>query len=183
MSSIAWMDHDEADRRRMLTIIDLFGERDTIDELGLQAIWDAFAELLFPGTGTVQTRARYLLFVPWIYQGVEARGVAAAKAREAVRRNELRLVRALLAGGTDQIGIIGSQAQANLKRMPSAIYWSGLGALGIRRMPGTADQLVRAFDGLREPSRASDANGRRRAGEPSSSGLGPLSASTTRRAP
>ena len=41
----------------MLTIIDLFRERDTIDELGLQAIWDAFAELLFPGTGTVQTRA------------------------------------------------------------------------------------------------------------------------------
>jgi hypothetical protein len=37
--------------------------------------------------------------------------------------------------------------------MPSAIYWSGLGRLGIRRFSGTAEQLLRSFDGLRELSR------------------------------
>jgi hypothetical protein len=147
------MDHDEADRRRMLTIIDLFRERDTIDELGLQAIWDAFAELLFPGTGTVQTRARYFLLVPWIYQGVEKRGVPTSRVRDTVRKDEIRLIRALLAGGSDQTGIVGSLAQAKLQRMPSTIYWSGLGRLGIRRFPGTADQMVRALDGVREMSR------------------------------
>lgn len=33
MSAIAWMDHTEADKRRMLAVIDLFREQDTVDEL------------------------------------------------------------------------------------------------------------------------------------------------------
>lgn len=85
MSAIAWMDHTEADKRRMLAVIDLFREQDTVDELGMSAVWDAFADLLFPGTGTVQTRARYFLFVPWIFQVAEAQRVPAARARAAVR--------------------------------------------------------------------------------------------------
>jgi hypothetical protein len=74
------MDHTEADKRRMLAVIDMFREQDTVDELGLSAIWDAFAGLLFPGTGTVQTRARYFLFVPWVFQVAEAQRVPAARA-------------------------------------------------------------------------------------------------------
>lgn len=59
MSAIAWLDHTEADKPRMLAVIDLFREQDTVDELGLSAVWDVFADLLFPGTGTecVATRA------------------------------------------------------------------------------------------------------------------------------
>src|SRR5579863_4586568 len=123
----------ESDKRRMLAVIDLFREQDTIDELGLSAAWDAFADLLFPGTGTVQTRARYFLFVPWIFQLAEAQRVPSAKARATVRRLEVVLIGSLLAGGANQQGIIGSQAGAQLRRMPSAIYWSGLARLGIRR--------------------------------------------------
>ena len=52
----------------MLDVVDLFKEQNTRDELGIGAIRDAVADLLFPGTGTVQTRARYFLFIPWIYQ-------------------------------------------------------------------------------------------------------------------
>lgn len=148
MSAIAWMDHTEADKRRMLSVIDLFREQDTVDELGMSAVWDAFADLLFPGTGTVQTRARYFLFVPWVFQVAEAQRVPAARARAAVRKLEVKLIASLLAGGTDQVGIIGSQSGANLRRMPSAIYWSGLGRLGIRRFPGSTEQLYRAFDDL-----------------------------------
>jgi hypothetical protein len=137
----------------MLAVIDLFREQDTVDELGMSAIWDAFADLLFPGTGTVQTRARYFLFVPWVFQVAEARHVPAARARAAVRRLEVKLIGSLLAGGTDQIGIIGSQSGANLRRMPSAIYWSGLGRLGIRRFQGTTEQVFRAFDELHRAAR------------------------------
>lgn len=148
MSAIAWMDHTESDKRRMLAVIDLFREQDTVDELGMSAVWDAFADLLFPGTGTVQTGARYFLFVPWTFQVAEAQRVPAARAKAAVRRLEVKLIGSLLAGGSGQIGIIGSQAGGNLRRMPSAIYWSGLGRLGIRRFQGSAEQVFRSFDDL-----------------------------------
>lgn len=132
----------------MLAVIDLFREQDTVDELGLSAVWDAFADLLFPGTGTVQTRARYFLLVPWVFQVAEAQRVPAARARSAVRRLEIKLIASLLAAGAGQVGIIGSQSGANLRRMPSAIYWSGLGRLGIRRFQGSTEQVFRGFDEL-----------------------------------
>lgn len=154
MASVAWMDHNERDRNMMTALIDLFRERNTIDELGLQPIWDALAELMFPGTSTVHTRARYFLLVPWIFQTAAKRKVPSAAAPGAVRRDEVRLIRSLIAGGTDQIGIIGRDAQASLKRMPSNIYWSGLARWEIRRFDGSPDQLMRAFDGWRERSRA-----------------------------
>ena len=47
----------------MLDVVDLFKEQNTRDELGIGATCDALADQLFPGTGTVQTRARYILFM------------------------------------------------------------------------------------------------------------------------
>ena len=43
-----------------LEIVDLFREKGTLDELGIGAIRDAFADRFFPGTSTLHTRARYL---------------------------------------------------------------------------------------------------------------------------
>jgi len=137
----------------MLGVIDLFRDQDTVDELGLSAIWDALADLLFPGTGTVQTRARYFLFVPWIFRTVETQRIPSTRAKAAVRRLEVKLIGSLLAGGTDQLGIIGRQAGAGLKRMPSAIYWSGLRRLGIRRLHGSVDQLLRTYDATARSAR------------------------------
>lgn len=45
MSFLAWLDHDEAERRRMLEVIELFRERDTVDELGIGSVRDAFSNL------------------------------------------------------------------------------------------------------------------------------------------
>lgn len=45
-------------------------EPGTLDELGIGSIRDTFSDELFPGTSTIQTRARYFLFVPWIMQMV-----------------------------------------------------------------------------------------------------------------
>ena len=70
MSAFAWLSYSESERRKALDVISLFRERDTRDELGIGVIRDAFADLLFPGTSTIQTRARYFLFVPWIYQQI-----------------------------------------------------------------------------------------------------------------
>ena len=78
-SSIAWVDFSEQDRRKMMEVVALFKQQDTRDELGLGSIRDAFAGLFFPGTTTLQTRARYFLFVPWLYHRYELRRVSSAK--------------------------------------------------------------------------------------------------------
>ena len=73
MSSLAWIDFDEAERQRAQRIMALFQERETRDELGLGGIRDSIADHLFPGTSTIQTRLRYMLFIPWLFRRLEGR--------------------------------------------------------------------------------------------------------------
>ncbi len=95
MSFLAWIDFDQADRDRTRRIMDLFDAEDSRDELGLGAIRDAISDLLFPGTSTIQTRLRYMLFVPWIYCMAAGRpGPVEARQRYA-RALEIRLISAL----------------------------------------------------------------------------------------
>ena len=62
-SHFAWIDFSDTERQRMMDVIRLFHQQDTRDELGIGSIRDAFANHFFPGTSTVQTRARYMLFI------------------------------------------------------------------------------------------------------------------------
>src|SRR5438067_6396170 len=115
-STFAWLDFSEHQRRQMLDLLDLFRERDTRDELGIGVIRDAFADLLFPGTSTIQTRARYFLFVPWIYQRLEKKRVRSAEVADRARRDELALI-GPLAESDDPDGTIGIEARQTLKRL------------------------------------------------------------------
>jgi len=147
MSSFAWLDYSEHDRRIALDVIDQFRERETRDELGLGAIRDGFAELFFPGTGTVQTRARYFFFIPWIYQHLEQRRTPSAEVKQRARRLECELIEALLrSGARDGDGVIGRQRRNKLKRLPSSIYWQGLRALGFLRIQASQEQYHRSLD-------------------------------------
>ena len=72
MSAFVWLDYSRRrERRKMLDVVDLFREHDTRDELGIGSVRDAFADMLFPGTSTIMTRARYFLLVAWTYQRLE----------------------------------------------------------------------------------------------------------------
>ncbi len=146
MSSLAWIDFDEAERQRAQRIMALFQERETRDELGLGAIRDSIADHLFPGTSTIQTRLRYMLFIPWLYRALEKREVPEAQLRTEARDTEIRLADALKAGGESN-GIIGRDAGPRLQRLPSSVYWAGLGAWGIRVFPGSLDSLFVALRG------------------------------------
>jgi hypothetical protein len=150
-SFLSWVDFAEEDRRKMLDVIALFAEKDTRDELGLGGIRDTFGDLLFPATSTIQTRARYFLFIPWIYQELERRRTLPADIERLARRDEIRLIHALEKGG-DPNGIIGTLAQDKLARLPSNIYWAGLGRLGIRRFAGSQEQYHREFTAFHPPS-------------------------------
>jgi hypothetical protein len=146
-SMITWVDHDAAARERSLRILSLFQEKESRDELGLGGVRDAFADRLFPGTSTIQTRLRYMLFVPWIYTRMEEKRVPAAQFGAAARELELALVEPLLASA-DTAGVFGKTAGGRLKRLPSSVYWAGLGAWGIRRFEGAQEDYHRAVDAL-----------------------------------
>ena len=143
-SSLAWLDHDTSARERTKRILALFQEQGTQDQLGLGGIRDSFADLFFPGTSTIQTRLRYFLFVPWIYSRLEEEGVPSRQISAVARMQELGLVEPLLSAREE--GVFGRMAGGNLKRLPSEVYWGGLGSWGIRRFDASRDQYHRAID-------------------------------------
>jgi hypothetical protein len=134
-SVFGWVDFDDGDRRRMRDIIDLLREQDTRDELGIATIRDALSERFFPGIIVIQTRARYFLFLPWMYLDLERKRPIADVDRK-VRQQEMKLLNLLLATGETK-GVIGRTSREKLKRLPSNIYWAGLSTWGIRRFPGS----------------------------------------------
>jgi len=141
-SSFTWLDYSESERQKSLDVINLFKNQDTRDELGLGTIRDAFADLFFPGTGTVQTRAKYFLFIPWIYRRLETKLTPSEEIQRRARKAEIDLIYSLEEGGETE-GIIGIDAREKLQRLPSNIYWLGLGAWGIRKFRGSQAQYHR----------------------------------------
>ena len=157
-SSLSWIDYDSEAHQRAQRILTLFKERDTRDELGLGPIRDSISDALFPGTSTIQTRLRYILFVPWMYRALEDKRVSSSRMRDYARNEQMRLVRQLNENASNEIGIIGGEAGDQLQRLPSAIYWAGLERWGIRVYPGTEGQYQRALDDIyrrRKKGRAS----------------------------
>ena len=71
-SVFAWLDYDEREAQRMREVLSAFDDKETIDSLGLGVIRDSISDQLFPGISTIQTRARYFLFIPWICQMLES---------------------------------------------------------------------------------------------------------------
>jgi hypothetical protein len=156
-TKFGWIDFSEKERREMLDIVDMFNQQDTRDELGIGTIRDAFSDHFFPGTSTIQTRARYFLFIPWIYRDVEQRmprkkWTCDQFALEVARR-EKKLIRALMAGG-EQEGVIGIEAKEKLQRLPSNVYWSGLYAMKIRQTEGSQAQYSRQVSFYHRSSKA-----------------------------
>lgn len=115
----------------MLEVVDLFKEEGTVDELGIGSIRDAFADSLFPGTSVLQTRLRYILFIPWLMQHATQGNRSAAEMSASFRNSEFYLINALKAGG-EKLGVIGNTAQGKLKRLPSSMYWAAMGTWGVR---------------------------------------------------
>ena len=155
MSSLAWIDFDEAERQRAQRIMALFQEKESRDELGLGAIRDSIADHLFPGTSTIQTRLRYMLFIPWILRRLEGRDGTASQLSTEGRGMEIRLSDALKAGG-ETSGVIGRDAGARLQRLPSSVYWAGLGTWGIRQFPGSRETYYATLPTVRRRRQRSD---------------------------
>lgn len=130
-STFAWLAVDAEQRRRMMEAVDQFRDETTIDDLGLGGIRDAFSDTLFPGTSTLHTRLRYVLFIPWLMQEAARR---ATVEEMATRYHDLeRDFIGALERGTDEgePGIIGRRAGKTLQRVPSVVYGGMLAQWGI----------------------------------------------------
>ena len=93
--TLTWVDLTASDRDRMRRVLDLFNEKGTLDEMGLGSLRDTVSDALFPGTSYIQTRLRYVLFVPWLCQRLEDKRVSSADVEQVARRKEIDLIRPL----------------------------------------------------------------------------------------
>jgi hypothetical protein len=126
----------------MLRILEQFTPSETRDELGLGAIRDSVADILFPGTSTIQTRLRYMLFVPWVYRELERRGVRSKSFKRQAEEGERDLIDTL----KPYEGAFGKRGGRNIKRLPSSVYWSGLGTWKIREVLLSQESYLRTID-------------------------------------
>ena len=131
-SSIGWLDLDAAASEQVGTLLRSLDEPGTLDELGLASVRDAFSDMLSPGTSTNQTRLRYFIFLPWLFGRLEAQRVPPVEFSHRLREDEAQLIDCLRPLGSGQ-GVIGYTAGRDLKQMPSAAYWGGLGSWRLRR--------------------------------------------------
>ena len=149
---LTWLDYSEADQRRAREIVAMFSQRESRDELGLGRIRDALSDTLFPGTSVLLTRARYFLFIPWLYREGGRRGYTGQRLASRVEYWERSLISALREGG-DHEGLIGRNVGEAVQNLPSSIYWISLRRIGILRQEGTPAQTVGLSPGLPPPGR------------------------------
>ena len=149
-SRVAWLDHDDKQRKAMLEIVDLFREKDTVDDLGYGIVRDAISDTLFPGVSVLHTRPRYMLLIGWIYSGLLEDGISGQRAIDRGRRLELGLSQALLEAGETQ-GVIGRVAGKSLKRLPSAAYWAAIRTYGLLSVNSSLESYCRSIPALRQP--------------------------------
>lgn len=142
-SQLGWVDFSPTHRSKVMSLMDMFKEQGVVDELGLGTIRDAISDKLFPGTSTIQTRAKYFLLIPWIIQDIE-QTAGSEKLRSEIEESEVQLVSILKKNslrGTK--GIIGIDSpRHNAKRKPSSIYWNGLKAYGILNFNGSLGDYI-----------------------------------------
>ena len=160
MSSLAWIDFDEAERQRAQRIMALFQERESRDELGLGRHPRFHRRSSLSGHKHDPDPLRYMLFIPWLFRMLEGRDAPESQLRTEARALEIRLADALKAGGESN-GIIGRDAGPRLQRLPSSVYWAGLGAWGIRLFPGSIDSLFVSFARAEAAARDRRKRGRR----------------------
>lgn len=126
---VGWLDLGADDQRRAREYLSQFDADNTLDELGFGILRDAFADVFFPGTNTIMTRTRYLVFIPALCLTVEKEKLAGNAAARRLNELENELRESLRK--EESLGVIGERAKESLSRYPSSIYWSSLRRLRI----------------------------------------------------
>ncbi len=139
-AGVGWIDFDSEHADKVRTVIDLLATPGVVDELGIGVIRDSFADRMFAGISTIQTRAKYFTLTALLlkdYQEVE-KEKRRPRTLERYLEDEEKECRINLVErhSEDQqdFGIIGSSFKSRtdrgVVRRPSSIYWAGLRHFG-----------------------------------------------------
>lgn len=129
------------------------------DEIGFLTIHQRYADRFFPGTSVLHTRARYALFVPWLFEDLA--GKVGPAAQRALRERERLLAGRLKAAGEAQV--IGSRVYPEpSSQPPSTVYWNALSVWGIvrPRLDGRSISRGHAHQMLKAVRSTTDDDGR-----------------------
>lgn len=140
MSALGWIDFSPDHREKVRTVIDMLKKKGVVDELGIGVIRDSFADRMFPGVSTIQTRAKYFTLTALLVQDYE-RQPAHARAKQSLEdylryweiKCRIRLANRYGEHGQG-LGIIGisfgERHDRDVQRPPSSVYWNGLRRFG-----------------------------------------------------
>ena len=128
---IGFIDFSKEERNKILATLKLLGTQTALDELGIGVIRDAYADILFPGISTIQTRAKYFVLIPYLFQHVGKQKLSSGRdVHKWLNSAEDKLVETLVKNSdSEETGIIGKNALKQkrvVKMKPSSIYWNGL---------------------------------------------------------
>lgn len=145
---LGWVDFSREDREKVLDVMNLLQEQGAVDEIGIGLVRDAFANLFFPGTSTVQTVAKYFLIVPYVMKeategryGNDLNGIL-----RRIDQEEKECGIRLMQNCPGEDGIIGRRVLPKnwVARKPSNIYWNGIRTYGICIQDLTIPELLKA---------------------------------------
>lgn len=130
-STIAWMTGGLRERDAALHLLRGVENGEPRDEFGIASLRDVLSNAFFPGVTTIQTRAKYFLWVPAIYVTLERHRPRDARISNAVRERETELMNGLRAAGESE-GVIGSRSWKLPQRSAADLYWHGTRTWGLR---------------------------------------------------
>lgn len=71
---IGFIDFSKEERNKILATLKMLDTPTALDELGIGVIRDAYADILFPGISTIQTRAKYFVLMPYLFDKASSLG-------------------------------------------------------------------------------------------------------------
>lgn len=144
---LGWIDFSKTERSKILSVLDLLGEKGVLDELGISQIRDGYSDLFFPGTSTIQTRAKYFFIVPYAFRDLEFNNqYDYHKLRKTFNNTEERCAHIFLENNSGEKGVIGKrsiQTGGWVSRTPASIYWAGLRKYGIFKGKMSIDHYIK----------------------------------------
>ena len=145
---LGWVDFLKGRQKKVLDVMNLLQEQGAVDEIGIGLIRDAFANMFFPGTSTVQTIAKYFLIVPYVMkEATEGQyGNDMARILRRIDQEEKDCGVRLMQNCPTEEGIIGRRVLPKgwVARKPSNIYWNGIRTYGICTQDLTIPELLKA---------------------------------------
>ena len=143
---LGWIDFDREDRAKAMTILHMLREHIAVDELGFGIVRDAFADAFFPGTSTIQTRAKYFLLIPYILREATSGkyGFGKKEVLAQIASLEHKAAIRMFERNKDEPGLIGKTVLPKgwVARKPSDIYWNGIRTLEIYQGRNSLSEYV-----------------------------------------